>query len=241
MIFRSLALTLGQLGDHRFRKVLLLGIGLALGLLFALSLGVMWSLGLFLGSEVTLPWIGPVSWLDDVLSWSAFVAMLILSVFLMVPVSSAMTSVFLDTVADAVEDRHYPHLPSAEHVPWGDAIVDTLSFLGVLIVANLLALVLYIVFAPFAPFIFWGLNGFLLGREYFTLAAMRREGRAGARTLRKRHRGKIWLMGILMALPLSLPLVNLVIPILGAASFTHLYHQIRARDPSGQTGPGPAR
>jgi uncharacterized protein involved in cysteine biosynthesis len=241
MIYRSLSLTLTQLGDHRFLKVLLLGVGLALGLLFALSVAVMWSLGLVLGSEVTLPWIGTVTWLDDVLSWTALLVMLVLSVFLMVPVSSAMTSLFLDTVADAVEDRHYPHLPRADHVPWGDAIVDTLSFLGVLIAANLVAIVLYIVFAPLAPFIFWGLNGFLLGREYFTLAAMRREGRAGARTLRKRHRGKIWLTGILMALPLSLPLVNLVIPILGAASFTHLYHQIRARDPSGQTGPGPVR
>jgi len=83
------------------------------------------------------------------------------------------------------------------------------------------------VFLPFAaPFIFYGLNGFLLGMEYFTLAAIRRVGRAKAREMRRRHLPTIWLAGILMALPLSVPLVNLLIPILGAATFTHIYHRI---------------
>ena len=35
--------------------------------------------------------------------------------------------------------------------------------------------------------------------------------------------------GTLMAIPLSIPLVNLVIPILGAATFTHIFHQVQAR------------
>ena len=59
-------------------------------------------------------------------------------------------------------------------MPFGDALRDTVNFLGVLIAANLLALVIYAFFPPMALFIFWGLNGFLLGREYFQLAAMRR-------------------------------------------------------------------
>jgi uncharacterized protein involved in cysteine biosynthesis len=233
MIFKSFLLTLGQLGDHRFRRVLFLGIGLGFALLVVFFAGLMWLLNTLLGPEATLPFIGEVTWLNDLISWTAFFSMIILSVFLMIPVASAITSLFLDDVADAVEDRHYSHLPKAERVPWGDAMIDTVNFLGVLIAANLLALVVYAIFPPFALFIFWGLNGFLLGREYFTLAAMRREGRAGAKALRKRHIGKIWIAGILMAMPLSLPLVNLVIPILGAATFTHLYHQIQARDPSG--------
>ena len=95
-----------------------------------------------------------------------------------------------------------------------------------LIVANLLALILYAIFSPAALFIFWGLNGFLLGREYFQLAAMRRVGREGAKALRKQHAGTIWLAGVLMAMPLSVPLINLLIPIMGAATFTHLFHQL---------------
>jgi CysZ protein len=233
MILRSFLLTLGQIGDPRFRRVLLLGVGLGFALLVAFFAGLMWLLNASLGPEATLPFIGNVTWLNDLLSWTAFFSMIVLSVFLMVPVASAITSLFLDDVADAVEDRHYPQLPKAQRVPWGDALRDTVNFLGVLIAANLFAIILYIFLAPFALFIFWGLNGFLLGREYFTLAAMRREGRAGAKALRRRHIGKIWIAGTLMAMPLSLPLVNLVIPILGAATFTHLYHQIRSQAPSG--------
>lgn len=81
---------------------------------------------------------------------------MVLSVFLMVPVASAITSMFLDDVADAVEEVHYPHLPPAHRVSIGDAIRDTVNFMGVLVGANLLALVLYLLFAPAALFIFWG-------------------------------------------------------------------------------------
>ncbi|MEL7165128.1 MAG: hypothetical protein AAGL96_06600, partial [Pseudomonadota bacterium] len=45
-----------------------------------------------------------------------------------------------------------------------------------------------------------------------------------ARVLRRAHSGRIWLAGTLMAVPLTIPLINLIIPILGAATFTHLYH-----------------
>ena len=224
LIFTSFFKALGQVGDPRFRKVLMLGIGLTFALLvaaYALFLGLLQSA---LGPEAELPIIGTVTWLDDLLSWGSLLFMVVLSVFLMVPVASAITSMFLDTVADAVEDRHYPHLARAEPVPFGEALKDTLNFLGVLIGANILALILYAMFAPFALFIFWGLNGFLLGREYFTLAAIRRVGRDGAKALRREHFLTIWGAGILMAIPLSVPLMNLAIPILGAASFTHIFH-----------------
>jgi uncharacterized protein involved in cysteine biosynthesis len=109
-------------------------------------------------------------------------------------------------------------------LPWADALRDSLSFFGLLVAVNLLAFGLYFVVGPFAPLLFWAVNGFLLGREYFQLVAMRRLGRQGAIAARKRHRGRIWLAGTMMAAPLSIPLVNLVIPILGAATFTHLFH-----------------
>jgi len=80
---------------------------------------------------------------------------------------------------------------------------------------------------PLTPFIFFGLNGFLLGREYFQIAAMRREGRQGAKALRRKHIGQIWFAGVLMALPLTIPIFNLIIPVLGAATFTHLYHRLK--------------
>lgn len=229
VVLSSFFAALGQMGDRRFRKVLLLGIALTLALLIAATAGLVALVQMLVTDEVGLPLIGPVTWLDDILSASSVLLMLVLSIFLMIPVASAITSMFLDTVADAVESVHYPNLPPATLVPFGDAVRDTINFLGVLIAANILAIFLYLLFFFFPPaslLIFWGLNGFLLGREYFTLAAIRRVGRARAKELRKRHAGTIWLGGILMAIPLSVPVLNLVIPILGAATFTHIYHRL---------------
>jgi len=229
VIFPAFSLTLGQLGDPRFRKVLFIGIGLTFALLVAVTAAFLLLLNWLVGPEATLPLIGEVTWVNDLVTLTSFFVMMILSVFLMVPVASAITSMFLDDVAQAVEDVHYPELPPVGRQSLGEAVKDTVNFLGVLIVANLFALILYVVFAPFALFIFWALNGFLLGREYYTLAAMRRVGREEASRLRRRHMGTIWAAGVLMAIPLSVPLVNLVIPILGAASFTHIYHRLQAR------------
>ena len=225
-IFRAFGLAVGQLSDPRFRKVLLLGIGLALLALIGASWGFVWLVDWMIGDDNSLPLIGTVTWLDDLFSWGAALLLMVLSVFLMVPVASAITSFFLDDVADAVEAEHYPHLPLAYRVSLADSLRDTVNFLGVLIAANLMALVLYLMFAPFAPLIFWGLNGFLLGREYFTLAAIRRVGRTEAKRLRRRYMPTIWAAGVLMAVPLSVPLLNLIVPILGAATFTHLFHQL---------------
>ena len=229
MIFDAFFKALGQAGDPRFRRVLIIGVALTLALLIAFTADFAWLAGWLAGPEATLPLIGEVTWLGSLLSAGSVLLMLILSMFLMVPVASAITSMFLDEVAQAVEDRHYPHLPQVPGTPFWESLKDTVNFLGVLIGANILALVLYLVFPPAAPFIFWGLNGFLLGREYFTLAAIRRVGEAEARRLRRRHMGTIWMAGTLMAMPLSVPLVNLLIPIFGAATFTHIFHALARR------------
>lgn len=226
MIFPSFFAALGQMGDPRFRRVLGLGIILTIALLVGFTSGFVWLINYLTGEAVFFGILGEIQWLKDLISWGSFFLIAFLSIFLMVPVASAITSLFLDEVAQAVEDKHYPSLPKVDPVPFGDALKDTVNFLGVLIAANILALIFYAAFSFAAPFIFWALNGFLLGREYFMLAAMRRIGRAQAKVLRKQHIGTIWLAGILMAMPLSVPLLNLFIPILGAATFTHLYHRL---------------
>lgn len=230
MIFSSFFKALGQIGDRRFRRVLLLGVGLTLALLIAVYAAFLMFLQWSLGETATLPLIGEVTWIDDLLGWSSFGLMLILSVFLMVPVASAITSLFLDEVAQAVEDRHYPSLPPPPKQPMWDALRDSVNFLGVIIAANTVALFFYAFLPLAAVFIFWALNGLLLGMEYFQLAAMRRIGRAKAKAMRRRHIGTIWLAGTLMAIPLSVPLVNLLIPILGAATFTHIFHGVRTKE-----------
>lgn len=228
VIFSSFFSALGQIWDPRFRRVLFLGLGLTFGLLVLAYFGLLSlfsTFGLYGAADAAL---GADGWGTTVVNATGLVAILILSIFLMVPVASAFTSLFLDRVAQAVEDKHYPYLAKATPVPFSEALKDTVNFLGILVAANVFALLLYLVFPPFAPMIFWGLNGFLLGREYFFIAAMRRVGRIEAKSMRRTHYVTVWAAGILMAVPLSVPLVNLLVPILGAATFTHIFHKLEA-------------
>ncbi len=226
MIIGDFLKALGQLGDRRFLKVVAFGVLLSLALLFGVYVLFVQALDWITPDTLTLPWLGEVAWVDNLIGWGSFFLMIGLSVFLMVPVASAFTGLFLDDVAQAVEDRHYPARGPAPRLPFMDGLIDSVNFFGVLIAVNLLALLLYAFVGPFAPLMFWAVNGYLLGREYFQMVAARRLGRQGARDLRKRHSGRVWIAGMLMAAPLSIPFVNLVIPVLGVATFTHLFHRL---------------
>ena len=232
MIFTAFARALGQLSDRRFLGVLALGVGLTLALLVAFYVAFVVLVGWLLPDAFTLPWIGEITWVDNALGWAAVPLFLVLSVFLMVPVASAFMGIFLEQVADAVEDRHYPRLPPARTIGIAEGIADGARFLGVVIGVNLLALVAYLLFAPIAPLLFWAVNGLLLGREYARLVALRRADAAGARAFRRRHSLTLFAAGVLMVIPLTIPVVNLLVPVLGAAVFTHLYHMLSADRPA---------
>jgi uncharacterized protein involved in cysteine biosynthesis len=238
MILTSFFTALGQMFDVRFLRVLLLGLVLTLALLAGVYAVFVGAIQMLVPDRIELPWIGPVGGLDTLLSVASFFVMILLSVFLMVPVASAFAGLFLEDVAAAVEAQHYPGLPPARRVPFGEALIDTLNFLGVIVLVNMIALVLMLFVGPLIPLVFWAVNGFLLGREYFQLVAMRRMSRPEAKALRARHFGTIWLAGVLMAAPLSIPFVNLLVPVLGVATFTHLFHRLAE---AGSASRNPAR
>ncbi len=222
MILTAFFRALAQMADPRFRSVLLRGVGLTVLLLMGLYAFAFWGIAWLVPDAITLPWIGEIGVSNALLSWGSLGLMLVLSVFLMVPVASAFTGIFLDDVTDAVEARHYAHLKPAPQIPLADTLRESLTFLGVIVIANLAALVLYI--TPLAPFVFYGLNGFLLAREYYRMIAVRRMERREASASFRRNLITIWAAGICMAVPLSIPVLNLVIPILGVATFTHIFH-----------------
>lgn len=227
MIITSYLKAIGQIGDPRFLRVLALGLGLTIALLFGFTVFFAWTVGLIVPDSFSLPWIGEITWIDNLASLAVIPVMLLASVFLMVPVAAAFIGIFLDDVADAVEAKHYPALPPVARIPFSESISETLKFLGLLLLVNIIAFIFALIFAPFAPLIFWAVNGLMLGREYATLTARRRMSRAQVHAFRKRHSITIWLAGICMAVPLTIPVMNLIVPILGVAGFTHLIHRLK--------------
>ncbi len=228
MILASFRMALGQTGDPVFRRVIWLGLALALALLFAMYAGLLLVIQIFVPDTLTLPLAGEVRGLGTLLSLGSILFMMGLSVFLMVPVASAFTGLFLDDVADAVERRHYPQLADAPRAPFIDALIDSARYFGLLIVLNLLGIIVLAVSGGLGIVVLWLLNGYLLAREYFTMIALRRLPAREAHAMRQRHWLRLWVAGTLMAAPLTIPVLNLFIPVLGVATFTHLYHRLRA-------------
>ena len=232
MILSDFLKSVAQFDDPKFRRVLWRGMGLTIVLLIAACLLVNFGINQLLSSAWAANMIGDQSWLGALINIGGVLFTIALSIWLMVPVTSAIIALFLDEVAQAVEARHYPHLPKQAAAKLQDQILVSIRFLGFLILANIGALILSMILPFLAPVVFWATNGYLMGREYFQMAAMRRVPRTQAQELLRRHQGAIWCAGILMAIPLTIPLVGLFIPILGAATFTHLFERLRAL-PSG--------
>lgn len=228
MILSDFLKSVAQFDDPKFRRVLWRGMGLTIALLIAACLLVNFGINQLLSSAWAANLIGNQSWLGALINVGGVLFTIALSIWLMVPVTSAIIALFLDEVAQAVEARHYPHLPKQTATKLQDQILVGIRFLGILLLANVGALILSMIAPLLAPFVFWATNGYLMGREYFQMAAMRRMPRAQAQELYQRHQGSIWTAGILMAIPMSIPLVGLFIPILGAATFTHQFERLRA-------------
>ena len=163
LIPRAFLAALGQIRDRRFRTVLAKGLLLTILFLSTLHVAVLFVLLWILPDVIALPWMDEISVPRQFVSLGSLLVMAVLSTFLMVPVAAAFTGIFLDDVADAVEARHYPMRSPAPPIGSMDSFRESASFLGIVLVANLAAVVLY--FTPLSPLVFFGLNGFLLGRE----------------------------------------------------------------------------
>ncbi len=229
-LFSDFAKAIAQLFDPKFMWVLIKAVGLSAVLFGGAYYGLIWLAVTILPGSITLPWLGTIP-IGDWFSAVAFTGALIMAVFLMFPVAAVFLGFFLEEIADAVETKHYPNLPKVQPMPFSAAMGEALRFLGLMILVNLLALIIYFASTLLAPVIFYIVNGFLLGREYFQLVAARRIGNKAARRLRKAHRWEIWFSGILMAVPLSIPVVNLLVPLLGVATFTHQFHRLNKDSP----------
>lgn len=107
-----------------------------------------------------------------------------------------------------------------------------IRFAGVSALVNIAALPLYIplLITGLSFLLGYAINGYLLGREFYEIVAVRRMARAEADVLRKRYRKSIWLAGAMIAFLYTVPLLNLVVPVVATAFMLHLFEHLRAKD-----------
>lgn len=211
--FRALAQTFAPPQRQLLWRIL----GLTLLILIALGAAAQ-------GALSAIPELG-IGWADWSLEILARFFGVILLIPLAVPVTSLVAGFFLESLAARIEAQDYPGDAPGRDQSTIQSLRVALTFALVLLVVNLAALPLYLI--PLVNVgVFWLVNGYLMGREYFELVALRHLGPAGAAALRRAHRGQIWAAGFLMALFASVPLVNLLAPLFGVAFMVHLFKGI---------------
>lgn len=216
-----------QLSDKATRRYVWMSLGLALAVFVVLWTG--------LGYLLTNTAFFTAGWLEGAVDLLGGLAVAALTFILFPAVTSAFIGLFLDGVADAVEARHYPDLEPAPGQSVAEATVTAVKFLVIMAVLNLLLLP-FLIIPPLFPFVFYGVNGYLLGREYFEVVAHRRLGGSEARSLRKSRSKRVFLAGVVIALLLTIPVVNLLAPVIGTAAMVHLVEGWRSRRAPAETG-----
>lgn len=215
---------LSDVVSRPFRAILLRTLGLTLAGLVALWIVLIWLFRHF----VALPW-GWADTLADVLAGAGFVVAL---VFLVAPVSLLVAGLFLDEIAEKVERTAFPADPVGTPLPLAQVLVSSAKFFGAVILANLLALVLLLL--PGVNLVaFLLVNAYLLGREYFELAALRYRPYEDARLMRRANGGRIFAAGLLVAGFVMIPVVNLATPLFATAFMVRLHKRISAEARTG--------
>jgi uncharacterized protein involved in cysteine biosynthesis len=223
---------LAQMLTPPFRTVLFKSIGLAVAILILLGIGLYHALAWLTGAgetwaESTLGanshW--PLLVLAKLLAVAFSLGIVVGGVFLMPAVTALVASFFGDEIAEHVEQEHYPLDPPGVALPLGRAILQ-----GVRTAA--LAVLVYLVCAPFLLFagfgvvLFFVATAWLLGREYFELAAMRFHPVADAKALRRRHAATVFVAGLFIAGFVAIPIVNLATPLFGTAFMVHMHKRL---------------
>jgi len=216
-MFASLARAARLIFDPAFAGIVVKSLLLTL-LLFAVALGLT-EYGL-----TQLPVLGN-PWVNRALEWLAPLLFVFGGIFVGPPVAALFASLFLDQVAERIEAQDYPE-PQARGTSFGATLRAGLKLVVLIIGVNLVLLPFDIGLPGIGELLSLAANGWLLGREYFELAALRHTGLDEATQIRRANSGAIWLAGALIALASMVPLLDLVAPLLGTALMVHLFHRI---------------
>ncbi|HEY1474839.1 MAG TPA: sulfate transporter family protein [Pseudolabrys sp.] len=150
------------------------------------------------------------------------------ALFLMPAVTAFVGSFFVDEVGEAVERQTYPAEPPGHALPLLRALIEGVNFTVLSLLVYLCALP-FIFFAGLGVIILFLANSYLLGRQYFEFAAMRFRKPHDAKAMRKRNASYIFLAGMVIAVFVSIPLLNLATPIFAMAYMVHIHKQMSGK------------
>ncbi|MEZ5877231.1 MAG: sulfate transporter family protein [Tepidamorphaceae bacterium] len=221
-MFQDAVTSFNQMFEKPFRGVLWKTIGLTL-LLFVAVFAAGFKLLEYFSADFA-------AWIVAAAGIFAALIYLVACAFLFPPVTALVASLYLDDVADIVEKQDYPADPPGKPMLTGEAIVQGLRFMLIVIGVNLL--VLLVIWLPGVnAAAFFVANGYLLGREYFELAASRFRRRDDVKAFRKQHGGTVFMAGMVIALFVAIPILNLMTPMFATTFMVHTHKRLSGSRP----------
>jgi CysZ protein len=228
---------LSQMLSPPMRSILWRSIGLALILLIVLAIGLQRLLSwlatagegwaeTMLGSSFHTP-LDILTW---ILSIAAGFGVVFGGIMLMPAITSLVASLFVDDVAEHVEREYYSSERPGVALPFGIATREGLKAASLTILVYLIALP-FVFLAGAGFLIFFLATAWLLGREYFELAAMRFRTPAEAKAMRRDNTATVFTAGLVIAAFVSIPIVNLATPLFGMAFMVHMHKRLSGSRP----------
>ena len=228
---------LSQILSPPMRSILWRSVGLALVLITVLAIGLQRLLSWLAtaGEGWAEAMLGPNSHTPlEALSWiisiAAGLGVVFGGILLMPAITSLVASIFVDDVADHVEREHYPAEAPGVALPFAVALQEGVK-------TALLTILVYLVALPFVwlagagLLVFFICTAWLLGREYFELAAMRFRTPEEAKAMRRDNAATIFTAGLIIAAFVSIPIVNLATPLFGMAFMVHMHKRLSGPRP----------
>jgi CysZ protein len=219
---------LAQMFTPALRSVLMKAAGLALILIIVAGIALQRLLSAL--AEHGATWAEQASGMAPHAAWSALAWVLSImaglgiitgALFLMPTITAFVGSFFVDETADAVEREYYPAEPAGRALPFFRAMIEGLNIAALTLLVYFCALP-FIFFAGLGVIILFLANSYLLGREYFELAAMRFQPPFEAKAMRKANAAYVFLAGMVIAVFVSIPVVNLATPVFAMAFMVHI-------------------
>jgi uncharacterized protein involved in cysteine biosynthesis len=235
-MIRAFELAIRQLGDPKLRVIVWQSLALSLVLQIAIGLLAWWALQSF----ATFSW----NWVNETIRWLGGGAVMVLALMLFPASFGIVISIFLERIADIVEHKHYPELGPAHGISIWTGIWTGLVFLVAVVALNLVMLPFYIVaifVAGLGAVIFYAVNGWLTGRLYYELVALRRRDPAEVKAWRRANGWVLWFTGVVIVFLGTIPILNLIVPVLGTAAMVHVAQTLKPPNAPGLPFRPPAR
>ncbi|WND04113.1 EI24 domain-containing protein [Temperatibacter marinus] len=239
MVIDSVNKTWQQLLHPAFRKVFFIGTGLSILTMIVLLITFFsyWPEGMITGWDWLDGKLHEWGWADTTFAILAIPLFGIVGYFLFPPIARVVMGVMNEQIMDAVEEDYYPHNLKKREVGFTENLVHALKFGIVVLVVNLLALIPYLILLTTLGIgtlvLYLLINGYLVGREYMEIAALRHMSFQEMKAFRIRHQSKMMLGGIANAAMFLVPVLNLAAPIIGTAIMTHITQKCMEQDKHG--------